>query len=107
MFWPEMFKQNKVRSQSDKKDNVEITFIEHMYDPDPNDSTYEYTFIYLIRRDGRLVIEHDRHTCGIFPLDFWRQTIKDVGFEMSEDKFTHSDFEQNEFYPMFIGIKNG
>jgi len=103
--WPEHFIQNKVRTQKETKDNIEIIFIENYYDPDPNDMTYEGTFIYLIRRDGKLEVHNDFHTFGIFPLDDWRRVIKEVGFTLHETKFTHSEFAENESYPMFVGIK--
>ncbi len=103
--WPEHFIQNNVRSQRNTGDNIDLVFIENYYDPDPDDSTYEGTFIYLLRRDGKLEIFHDYHTFGIFPLDDWRRTIRDVGFTLHETKFTHSDFTENEFYPMYVGIK--
>ncbi len=103
--WPEHFVQNKVRTQTEIKDNVEIIFIENYYDPYPNDTTYEGTFIYLIRCDGKLEVQKDFHTMGIFPLDDWRRKIKEVGFSLIETKFTHSDFTDDESYPMFVGIK--
>jgi len=103
--WPENFKQNYIRSQNEKKDNIEITFIEHYYDPNPDDTTYEGTFIYLIRRDGELETHFDRHLLGIFPLDTWRESLRSTGFELHEDKFTHSEFAESESYPLFIGIK--
>ena len=36
---------------------MEITFIENNYDPNPEDDTYETTFIFLIREKGKLRIE--------------------------------------------------
>ncbi len=103
--WPEHFVQNKVRSQRNTRDNIDLIFIENYFDPDPNDTTYEGTFIYLIRRDGKLEIHHDYHTFGIFPLDDWRRVIRGAGFSLHETRFTHSDFTVDEYYPMFVGIK--
>ena len=54
--------------------------VENVYDPDRSDTTYEVTFLYLIRRDGGLSIEADRHTCGIFPLHTWLDLLTEVGF---------------------------
>jgi len=103
--WPEHFKQNRIRHQVEVKDNIEIAFIENYYDPDPNDTTYEGTFIYLIRKDGVLQVEIDHHTVGIFPLDVWRKKLTEVGFELIEEKFTHSEFSEGEDYPFFAGLK--
>lgn len=104
--WKENFKQNRVRYQTEVKDNIEITFIENYYDPDPDDTFYESTFIYLIRKNGILRIETDLHYCGVFPLELWPNTLKEIGFEVIETRFDHSEFAEGEDYPMFIGIRN-
>ena len=43
-----------------------MTFIEDIHDPDPADTTFELTLVFLIRRDGELAVEVDRHRCGLF-----------------------------------------
>ena len=103
--WAGHFNQNRIRHQVEVKDNIEIAFIENYYDPDPDDTTYEGTFIYLIRKDGVLRIETDHHVAGIFPLTLWSDLLKEVGFEIIDDRFTHSEFAEGEDYPMFIGLK--
>ena len=93
------------RSQLILKDDVEITFIENYYDPDPNDTSYEATFIYLIRVGGKLKVHSDRHLCGIFKLETWLEFLKATGFEVKQVKFTHPTFTEGESYPMLICIK--
>jgi SAM-dependent methyltransferase len=86
--------QNKMRCSIRKKDTIEITFIEHYYDSDPQDSIYECTFIYLIRKNKKLKIYTDRHLCGIFPLHMWLQLLKEVGFTvkiLQEKESVHND----------------
>jgi hypothetical protein len=39
--------------------------------------------LFLIRQGGKLTIETDRHVCGLFPLQTWRDTLEDVGFEVT------------------------
>lgn len=68
-------------------DNVEVVFIENVYDPDPTDEQYEATILYLIRERGILRIETDRYTLGLFSLDTWRQTLSEVGFVVHEGKY--------------------
>jgi hypothetical protein len=84
----ESFKQNSSRvstAQSRlKPKNIDITFIENAYDPNPNDDNFESTHIYLIRKDGQLKIEQDKHILGVFPIDFWRSSLIEVGFNVSE-----------------------
>jgi hypothetical protein len=70
-----------------KPANLEAVFVENYYDPDPTDDQYEGTMIYLIREDGELRIETDRHLLGLFTLDVWRETLTGAGFAVSQEKF--------------------
>ncbi|MAG36060.1 MAG: methyltransferase type 11 [Dehalococcoidia bacterium] len=76
----EQFQQNQTWTSASIAGDTEVVLIENAYDPDRSDTTYEATFLYLIRRFGRLTIEADRHTCGIFPLQTWLDLLADVGF---------------------------
>lgn len=49
----------------------------------PTDTTYECTFIYLIRRSGKLAIETDHHICGMFQTETWLDLLRKTGFEIS------------------------
>ena len=99
------FKQNNTTYSTHSKGDVEITFIENYYDPDSNDTSYEATFIYLIRIGGKLEIHTDRHLCGVFKLKTWLEFLKEIGFEVKQVKFTHSNFTEGESYLMLICIK--
>jgi SAM-dependent methyltransferase len=93
------FQHNKTQSSTHIKDDVQITFIENLYDPDPSDTTYEMTFVYLIRRVGKLQVETDHHLCGIFPLETWIALLGEVGFEVHQ-----SEFEEDKI-PFFTCLK--
>ncbi len=80
----ENWQQNAVASSVGAQGRTEIAFIENRYDPDPTDSTYESTFLYLIRQGGQLTIETDRHLSGIFALDTWRRLLHRAGFAIDE-----------------------
>ena len=80
------FKQNSSHVWKSKRGNMDITFIENDFDPNPRDNTFETTFIFLIRRKGKLKIEHDFHICGLFELDVWRKLLKKTGFKVKEIK---------------------
>jgi len=95
----ESFQQNKTKCSEHIRGNIEITFIENLYDPDPKDTTYETTFVYLIRRGGKLEIETDHHLCGIFNFETWLDLLKEVGFEVRQMEFEPDDI------PMLVGIK--
>ena len=99
------FKQNNTTHSIHSQSDVEITFIENYYDPDPTDTNYEATFIYLIRAGGKLEVYTDRHLCGIFKLKTWLGFLKATGFEVKQVKFTHSTFTEGTYYTMLICIK--
>jgi SAM-dependent methyltransferase len=82
----ERFKQNETNIWTSKTGDTEITFIENQYDPNPRDSIFEKTLLYLIRKKGELRIEQDFHLCGLFGLDAWRESLESVGFELCEER---------------------
>ena len=65
------FKQNITECSTFYQGDMEIVFIENYYDPDPTDTNYELTLLYLIRCKGKLEIQTDHHICGIFKLKTW------------------------------------
>ena len=85
----ETFQQNRTRvsyaKAKTKPTNLDVVFIENYYDPDPTDDIYDGLILYLIREDGKLRIEPDHHSLGIFPLDVWRVTLREIGSEVHED----------------------
>lgn len=101
----ESFQQNKTYVRVHSRAGVELVFIENYYDPDPRDTAYESTFFYLIRQGGKLTVEMDRHLCGVFPLETWRQLLRQVGFQVKQRKFDHSDFASDKAPPLFVCIK--
>ena len=99
------FKQNDTSYSTHSQGNVEITFIENHYDPDPTDTSYEATFIYLIRVGGKLEVHTDHHLCGIFKLETWLKLLKAIRFKVKQMKFKYSPFIEGESYPVLICIK--
>lgn len=95
------FKQNQTKLFTSTSSEPLITYIENNFDPDPHNTTYETTFIYLIREKGELRIEHDFHTCGIFPIETWRQKLAAAGFEVHE----RNEVYEGEDYKKFICVK--
>jgi hypothetical protein len=80
----ETFKGTAVHHWINQKDALEVTFIEYVHDPDPNDTTIESIFFFLLQEDGQLRIEQDRHVTGLFPLDTWLRLMRDAGFAVEE-----------------------
>lgn len=101
---PESFVQNMTRTSIHAKGGKEVVFIENLYDPDPKDSTYELTLTYLIRKNGALKIETDRHLCGIFQMDTWFDLLQEAGFKVNRLDFNVTDPEARS-YPLLLCIK--
>ncbi len=76
------FEQNLTRVNRGKQGRDEVVFVENLYDPDPRDTAMEATFLYVIRRSGRLRVETDRHVLGLMPESAWRRALRDAGFEI-------------------------
>jgi SAM-dependent methyltransferase len=81
---PATFRQNATTRTIARRGDVEVVMIENQHDPDPTDTTYESTFIYLIRRRGRLRVETDRHRLGFFPLPVWLRLLRMTGFRVTQ-----------------------
>ena len=97
----ENFQQNSTEYSVHTQDDIEITFIENVSDPNPSDTTYQITFVYLIRRKGQTEVEvkTDRHLGGIFDVETWLRLLKKVGFEVEQIALKSYDF------PTFICLK--
>lgn len=85
-----------------RRGDVRITLVERLHDPDPSDTTYESTLVYLIRRGGRLEVETDRHRLGIFPLATWIRLLRSVGFRPVRREVLPADGPDGRDVPMFV-----
>ena len=94
-----------VHFSTHKKGNTEITFIEHQYDPNPKDTTYESTFISLVRRNRKLKIYTDRHLCGIFQLKTWSKILREIGFNVRQLGFKYSKLPRGKTIPELVCLK--
>ena len=80
-------------SRSGPRDELDVVFVENVYDPDPTDEQYETTVVYLIRDHGCLRIETDHWTMGLFSLDTWRRILHDTGLEVHEGRYSAGEDE--------------
>jgi SAM-dependent methyltransferase len=99
----ETFQQNRTITTTATRDGLEVVFVENVYDPEPMDEQYETTILYLIREQGRLRIETDRWTMGVFSLDTWRHVLRETGFEVHEGPYKAGEDE----YTAFACVKTG
>jgi SAM-dependent methyltransferase len=101
----ERFKQNRTISSTHSLGDIQITFIENYYDPNPDDDHFEAIFVYIVRETDNIKILTDSHIWGLFEMDTWRRLLKATGFDFKELKFEHSTFLEDKFMPMFVCIK--
>jgi len=80
----ETFRDSRVSSETHSEAERSLTFIQFDHDPDPSDTQTESLMIYLLREDGRLTIELDRHVFGLFPLTTWLGLMAAAGFEVEK-----------------------
>jgi len=99
----ETFQQNKTTATPATRDGLEVVFVENVYDPDHTDEQYETTILYLIRDHGRLRIETEHWTMGIFSLDVWRHVLRETGFDVYEGEYNPGE----ERYTVFTCVKTG
>jgi SAM-dependent methyltransferase len=72
--------------------------IEWMWDPDPDDTSYQVDYAFLLRDEGGVRAVHDRHVEGLFARATWLRLLADVGFEVRvlpgavDDLATHELF---------------
>ncbi|MBK6765404.1 MAG: class I SAM-dependent methyltransferase [bacterium] len=98
----ETFKQNLTQTDHGENDKTAVTFIENGYDPDPRDTTVEATFVMLIRRNGKLIIETESLMLGLFPRKTWLDCLEKAGFLPLQEIYAD---ENGREYPVFVGVK--
>lgn len=82
-----------------------LRYVEWIWDPDPNDTSYVTDFAYLMREtDGSVRVAHDRFVMGLFPRQTWLDLLSDVGFEPTILPFDHSEIEPGT-YQAFLAQK--
>ena len=79
---PDRFEQNWTEAIRGRRGRDYVVLVENRYDPDPRDTTFEATFLFLLRRGGRLAVETDRHVLGLFPEATWRRCLRTAGFRI-------------------------
>lgn len=55
------------------KDGISVTLFENNYNNPLKPDTYEATFIYLIRKDGKLSVHTENQILGLFSLSTWER----------------------------------
>jgi len=59
-----------------------LRYLEWNFDPDPDDTSYEVHFVYLLRDiRGRVATHKDLHEFGLFPKRTWLRLLRAAGFK--------------------------
>jgi SAM-dependent methyltransferase len=80
---PGNFPQDRttVERVADKDKEIELTFIENNYTTYPQSNSFEATFVFLIRNQGKLEIETDIHILGLFEKETFDREMTKAGFK--------------------------
>lgn len=98
-FVRETFQPGTAHGGHDGVDDRGLRYIEWITDPDPEDTTYDVDYAFLLRHaDGQVLAAADHHVCGLYPRSTWIELLEEVGFQ------AHSEIDpwQRE---VFIGVR--
>ncbi|MCO5296273.1 MAG: class I SAM-dependent methyltransferase [Fimbriimonadaceae bacterium] len=98
------FVQHKTKVRTIGDADLSVTTLEVDFDPDPSDRTFETTFVFLIRREGELTVEHDTHTMGLWEIDELLPMLREAGFDAEIEPWELSDLEPGEAYPLITAV---
>jgi SAM-dependent methyltransferase len=59
-----------------------LRYLEWTWGPDPEDTTYQVDFAYLLREGDSVRVVQDRHTFGLFARADWLRLLAEVGFRL-------------------------
>ena len=100
------FRQHRVRAETHRRGGRTVTTVMVDFDPDPADTWFEQTYVFLIRRAGRpLLVETDTHRCGLYDLDEMLRLLREVGFEPQAEQWESADLPLGDEYPLITAVK--
>jgi SAM-dependent methyltransferase len=100
------FRQHRVRSATHARGERSVTTVEVDFDPDPSDTSFETTYMFLIRQEGQpLRVETDTHICGLYDLDEVLDALRNEGFEPRAEPWELSDLEPDEDLTLITALK--
>ena len=75
-----------------------LRYLEWTYDPDPADTTCITDYVYVLRENGSVRVEHDQHVTGLFPRSTWLRVIAETGLQARSHTNTFSGGETSEVF---------
>ena len=90
------------------KGELSLRYLEWHFDPDPADTQITGVYAFILR-ETKKPLRHvvDQHEFGLFPRSTWLQAIADAGFEPRAADYRHSEFDPDDPYEMFMGLRPG
>ena len=61
-----------------------LRYLEWTFDPDPTDTLYTTHYVFMLREGHAVHVEHDEHTCGLFPRATWQRLLGEAGFHAQQ-----------------------
>lgn len=89
--YTETFQSPCVGHQTIRNADTELTYMEYSTDLDPSDTTIETTYVFFIKRAGKLQVELDHHATGLFPTATWQRLLTESGFEVDRVDYPVSE----------------
>jgi trans-aconitate methyltransferase len=59
-----------------------MEYLDWIWDPDPNDTTYAVEYAFLLREGGAVRAVHDHHVEGLFPRATWTDVLETAGYRV-------------------------
>jgi len=104
----ETFEDDAIYTQTAADDRTHLTYVEIDFDPDPTDTTIASLMISLVREDGDIKVELDRHAIGLFPRKTWLQELADAGFDVERWPTREDDDpRQRELFVCTLRVPQG
>ena len=99
------FVQHRTEAETTVRGGIAVTTVIVDYDPDPSDTWYEATFMFLIRdADGTRIVT-DVHRNGLFELDDMLAAMREAGFEPEVSRWELSDIPPDVNQPLVTAVK--
>lgn len=100
------FRQHHVEAETHQRGERTVTTVIVDFDPDPADTWFEQTYVFLIRQTGQpLHTETDTHRCGLYDLDEMLELLREVGFEPQAERWELADLPPGDEYPLITAVK--
>ncbi len=100
--YTETFTPPRVEHRSTRNAETELTYVEYSTDLDPTDTAIETTYVFFIKRNGKLQVEVDNHVTGLFPIATWQRLLMEAGFAVERVDYPVSE-DGREMW-LWVGI---